>query len=490
MTVFGSLSIRHLAERLRNGTATATTIANQALARRDRLQATLQAFVPDGTPFGSTARALQVAGALDAARARGEPTGPLAGVPFTHSDDLLQAGTRTGACSRMLGAFRAPTTATALTRMIAAGAVPIGATNHDEFGLGGTSASSCHGPTQPPHHAARLAGFGGAAAVAADLAILAVARDAAGAVRQGASWCGLTGLKPTPGRVSRAGLVATASSLECLGAVARRAEDLALWLDVVAGPDPADPTTMATTTREPVLPTLSGRRDLRGLRLGLPWQLNGPGLDDEVANCTRGAAAAAEHLGATLVDSSLDGVEHALAAWLVIGSAEATSNLARFDGILLGPRRERATVAETAAASRSAGFGDDVQLRLLLGSHVLGADIERLLPRARAVRHRLAAAFASAFAHCDLLLAPTTPMPALQMHAGSDASLTTLLAEALTVPANLAGLPALSMPCGRGTDGLPIGLQAIAPAGREDLLLQFAHVLQQHSDHHLQHPCA
>ncbi|MCC7396136.1 MAG: Asp-tRNA(Asn)/Glu-tRNA(Gln) amidotransferase subunit GatA [Planctomycetes bacterium] len=435
----------------------------------------------------------------DSARARAEAVdhdpdrrgGPLAGVPVAWQDNLAVATERLSAASRVLEGYRSPFSATVMTRTAAAGGVPLGRTNMDEFGLGSSTETSAHGPTHNPFAHDRVPGGGnggGAAAVAADLCSLAVGCDTGGSLRQPAALCGVTGLKPTYGRVSRHGLVAVASRFDCVGAIARRAADLATWLDAVAGVDPADPTSRPSPG--PVAPTLPQRHDLRGLQLGLPWQLNGPGLDDEVAAGTQRAIDHLRDLGATLRGSSLPSVVHALPACHLLAAAEAASNLARYDGVRFGRRREAlgrpdAMTSET----RGQGFGDAVQLRLLLGAFATattaGDDWYR---GAENARHNLRADFRRTFADCDLLACPTSPIPAFPLGSRRDDPLAMFVCDALTVPASLAGLPAISLPCGATAGGLPIGLQLIAPPDREDLLLQVAHVFQQHSDHHLQRP--
>ena len=432
-------------------------------------------------------RAQRRAAAVDAARARGEPLPPLAGVPIAVKDNLVLAGERTSAGSRMLATFRSPYTATVLERMEAAGAVLLGRTNMDEFGMGSTTETSAFGPTRNPFGGDLVPGGssgGSAVAVAADYCPLALGSDTGGSVRQPAALCGVTGLKPTWGRVSRSGLVAYASSLDCVGAFARTAEDLALWLDVASGLDPADATSLPDAP--PVCPQLTGASDLRGVRIGLPWQMNGPGLDDEVAASAHAAAAHARELGAALVECSLPSVAHAVATYYLVATAEAASNLARYDGVRYGLRRDGHGRADAMITrSRSAGFGDEVQLRILLGTFASSyGHAERFHDRARRLRERLRSEFAAVFAHCDLVLSPTSPVAAFPLGGQQDDPLTLWLCDALTVPASLAGLPALSQPWSPCADGRPIGVQWIAPAGRDERVLRTAHVLQQHSGHH------
>ncbi len=468
------------------GHVTATEGVRAALARIQQHDPQLRAFVEVWPE-----RALAAAAAIDRRRDAGEHLGPLAGVPVAIKDNLLLAGERASAGSRMLETFRAPYTASAVQRLLAADAIVIGRTNMDEFGMGSTTETSAFGPTRNPFDANLVPGGssgGSAAAVAADFCPLALGSDTGGSVRQPAAFCGVTGLKPTWGRVSRRGLVAYASSLDCVGAIARTAEDLALWLDTAAGQDPGDATSLPATP--PVVTQLAAANDLRGLRIGLPWELNGPGLDDEVAAATDALGAAAREHGAELVGVSLPTVAHAVAAYYLIATAEAASNLARYDGVRYGLRRSGASRLEAmTTASRSAGFGEEVQLRILLGTFASSYGYEaQFHGAAQRVRARLAADFAAAFAHCDVLLSPTSPVPPFPLGSRRDDPLAMWLCDALTVPASLAGLPALSQPWGATADGRPLGSTWTAPAGREDLVLRVAHVLQRHSDHHLRRP--
>jgi len=357
--------------------------------------------------------------------------------------------------------------------------------------MGSSTETSAYGPTRNPFGADLVPGGssgGSAVAVAADFCPLAVGSDTGGSVRQPAAMCGVTGLKPTYGRVSRSGLIAYASSLDCVGALARTAADLATWLDVVAGLDEADPTSLPGATKAAA--TLAARTDLRGLRIGVPWEMNGPGIDDEVAAATNNAAACARELGAELVGCSLPSVAHAIATYYLTATAEAASNLARYDGVRYGHRGDGLGRLEAMMTrSRSAGFGDEVQLRILLGTFASSYGYaEQMFERAARMRARVMADFAAAFAACDLLLSPTSPLPAFPLGTRHEDPLTPYLCDALTVPASLAGLPALSQPWGATNDGRPIGVMWTAPACRDELVLQAAHVLQQHSDHHRRRP--
>ena len=485
MTELWQHSAAELALAVRSGDLSARDVVRTFLDRIDRIDGDLRAFVDHRGE-----RALADADAVDAARSRGEPLGPFAGVPIGWKDNLVVRGETTSAGSKLLADYRSPYTATALQRLTAAGAVLLGRTNMDEFGMGSSTESSAHGPTRNPWRRECVPGGssgGSAAAVAAGLCPLALGSDTGGSVRQPASLCGVLGLKPTYGRVSRYGLIAYASSLDCVGVFGRSVRDLALWLSVTAGLDEADP----TSTPAP-LPDLlaSPRADLRGLRIGLPWELNGPGLDDEVLAATQRAAQTARELGAELVECSLPHVSHAVPTYYLLAMAEAASNLARYDGVRYGARRGEGTSCEAMTTStRSRGFGDEVQLRILLGTFALSVGYQdRYYGQATRARELLRADFRRVFAGCDVLLCPTSPVPAFELGSRVADPLAMYLCDALTVPASLAGLPALSQPCGETADGLPIGLQWTAPALREDLLLQVAAAFERHTHHHLRRP--
>lgn len=481
MSDLSRLSATALARLVRSGELRAREITRAFLDRIDRLDPGLGAFLGHRGD-----RALADAAAVDAARERGEDLGPLAGVPIAWKDNLVVRGEVTSAGSRMLGEFRSPYTATALQRLTAAGALLLGRTNMDEFGMGSSTENSAYGPTRNPWRPDCVPGGssgGSAAAVAAELCPLAIGSDTGGSVRQPASLCGAVGLKPTYGRVSRYGLIAYASSLDCVGALARSVEDLALWLQICGGPDAADPTSLAAPP-EPI--DLALRRDLRGVRIGVPWELNGPGLDDDVAGATQAAVEAMRGLGAEIVECSLPHVAYAVPTYYLIAMAEAASNLARYDGVRYGARSDGARrCEEMTTVTRSRAFGDETQLRILLGTFALSIGYQdEYYGKATRVRELLRADFQQAFARCDLLLSPTSPVAAFPLGSRIDDPLAMYLCDALTVPASLAGLPALSQPCGFTADGKPIGMQWMAPPLREDLLLQVAHVFEQNTDHH------
>jgi aspartyl-tRNA(Asn)/glutamyl-tRNA(Gln) amidotransferase subunit A len=475
----------------------AAAVARGERRAADVLEGALAAIAAaDGTlhgcleVFGDAARA--AADRIDAGRRRGDALGPLAGVPIAIKDNLLCQGQVSSAGSRMLERFVAPCSSTAVERLQAAGAVLLARTNMDEFGMGSSTEHSAFGPTRNPwrHDCVPGGSSGGsAAAVAQGYCPLALGSDTGGSVRQPAALCGVLGLKPTYGRVSRFGLIAYASSLDCVGGLARTAADLAALLQVLAGGDDRDP----TSSRQPVPDYAAALRPLPpGLRLGMPWELNGPGLDPAVAECTRLAIDRLVELGAVRMPCELPSVAHAVPTYYLVATAEASANLARYDGVRYGLRRRgNGRLESMYAQSRSAGFGDEVQLRILLGTFALRAGhVDEFYGQATKVRTLLRQDFSRAFASCDLVVCPTSPVAAFPLGSKVDDPLAMYLCDALTVPASLAGLPALSVPCGFTADGLPVGLQLIAPPLREDLLLQVAHAYQQVTDWHLRRPPA
>ncbi len=478
-----TLSVADLAASIQSGERTAVATAQAALARAAATNDATGAFLGIDEE-----RVLADAARVDERRERGDALGPLAGVPIAWKDNLVRAGALATAGSRLLETFRSPYTATVLDRLERADAVLLGRTNLDEFGMGSTTENSAFAPTKNPWDQSLVPGGssgGSAAAVAADACPLAIGSDTGGSVRQPASFCGVTGLKPTYGRVSRYGLIAYASSLDCVGALAHTAADLRPWLAAAEGQDPADPTSIAPLRDE----AATARDNLEGLRVGLPWQLNGPGVDDEVAACVQQARQDLENLGATVTECSLPAVEHAVPTYYLVAAAEASSNLARYDGVRYGARRDGRRIESMMAATRSSGFGAEVQLRILLGTFALRAGYhDEFYGQATRVRELLRREFASLFGDFDVLLAPTSPVPPFAIGARIDDPLAMYLCDALTVPASLAGIPALSLPAGRTADGRPIGLQCMAAHNHDELLLRVGELFQQHTTHHAARP--
>ena len=459
----------------------ALELAEQALERAGAA-VSLNALV---TPTPARARA--DADAADAALARGA-AGALCGIPFAHKDLFCTAGIRTSCGSRMLDGFVPPYDAAVQERLGAAGAVLIGKANLDEFAMGSSNEHSYYGPVRNPWDPSRVPGGssgGSAALVAAGVVPYATGTDTGGSVRQPAAFCGVTGIKPSYGRVSRHGMVAYASSLDQAGVIARSAEDCAHVLAAIAGVDARD----ATSVDRPVDDYVAALADgVRGLRIGVVRELHGAGVDAPVADRAHEALALLETLGATLVDVSLPSLEHAIAAYYVIAPAEASTNLARYDGVRYGHRcAEPRDLTDLYARSRAEGFGAEVKRRILVGTHVLCSGYyDAYYRRAQQVRRLVANEFARVFESVDLLAGPTAPTVAFALGEKSD-PLAMYAADVNTVAVNLAGLPAISLPAGF-VDGLPVGLQLIAPPFAEARLLSAGQALQSASDHHARTP--
>ena len=470
------LTLRDHREALERGEASAVELVGAALDRARGAGARLRAFLglcPE--------RALAEAEAADRRRARGEVRSALDGIPVAAKDNLVRAGEPTTCASRILEGFVSPYTATALARLARAVAVPIGRTNMDEFAMGSSTEHTTLGPARNPWREDCTTGGssgGSAAAVAAGIVPAALGSDTGGSVRQPASFCGVLGLKPTYGRISRWGLVAFASSLDQIGVLTHSAEDAALLLSVVSGHDPRD----STSIPEPPADVRAGLgADVSGLVLGLPREyFVEEGVDPEVLAAVREAVARLERAGAKTREVSLPHTRYAIATYYLIATAEASSNLARYDGVRYGRRAPGARdLAEMYRRTRSEGFGDEVKRRILLGTYVLSAGYyDAYYRKALEVRTLLRRDFEQAFQGCDLIATPTSPEVAFPIGAKSDDPLRMYLSDVFTVSLNLAGLPGLSLPCGLAR-GLPVGLQLMAPALDEATLLRAAHAYQQ-----------
>ena len=427
-------------------------------------------------------RALVAARAADARYGRGAPLGPLDGVPIAYKDVLCTQGVVTTCGSKVLEPFVPPYDATAVARLTEAGAVMLGKTNMDEFAMGSSTEHSAFKPTHNPWDLARVPGGssgGSAAAVAGELAAAALGTDTGGSVRQPAAFCGVVGLKPTYGRISRYGLVAFASSLDHIGPLTRDVRDAALLLHAVAGVDPHD----ATSVAEPV-PDYAMLLDggVQGLRLGVPREYFGSGLDAEVEAAVRRAITRLSDLGATVEEVSLPTTDYGLAVYYLIAPAEASSNLARYDGVKYGLRAPGKDLIDMESRTRAAGFGAEVKRRIMLGTYALSAGYhDAYYGRAQKVRTLVRRDFEAAFAQVDLLVAPTTPSVAFK-HGDKADPLAMYLNDVFTVGADLTGLPAISLRCGFSAAGLPIGLQLIGRPFDESRVLRAAHAYEQSTD--------
>jgi len=433
-------------------------------------------------------RALAQAKAADARLARGEG-GPLTGLPIAHKDIFCARDTRTTCASRMLEGFVAPYDATVVQRLDAAGVVTLGKTNMDEFAMGSSNETSFFGPVRNPWDTARVPGGssgGSAAAVAAGLAPAGTGTDTGGSIRQPAALTGLTGLKPTYGRVSRWGMIAFASSLDQAGTLTRSAEDAALLLAAMAGFDAKD-----STSVEAAVPDYAAALNAapEKLRIGVPKEFFDEGLAPDVASCVREALAEYERAGATLVEIELPNLHLSVPTYYVVAPAEASSNLSRFDGVRFGHRAaDPADLLDLYERSRGEGFGAEVKRRILTGTYVLSAGYyDAYYLKAQQVRQLITNDFARAFASVDLIMGPTTPTPAFELGAKTADPVQMYLNDIYTIGVNLAGLPGISVPCGQ-IDGLPVGLQIVAPHFGEAPLLAAAHRYQQATDWHRRWP--
>jgi aspartyl-tRNA(Asn)/glutamyl-tRNA(Gln) amidotransferase subunit A len=421
-------------------------------------------------------RALQKAQQIDTLADRGEPLPKLAGVPMAIKDEIVTEGVATTCGSRILEQYIPPYDATAVQRLEAEGAVILGKTNCDEFAMGSSTENSAYGPVRNPCDLTRVPGGssgGSAAVVASGTAVAALGSDTGGSIRQPASFCGVVGLLPTYGRVSRYGLVAFASSLDHIGPIARSAKDAATVLGVIAGHDPLD----STSASVPV-PDYVAQLDepIRTLRIGVPREAFGAGLDKHVEAAVRSAIQTLAGAGCEIVDISLPHSDYAIATYYIIATAEASANLARFDGVRYGLRvAHTGSLSEMYRRTRDLGFGPEVKRRILLGTYVLSAGYyDAYYRKAQQVRTLLARDFQDAFKKVDVIVTPTAPTPAFRLGEKTDNPLEMYLADIYTVTADLAGIPGLSVPCG-AADGLPIGVQLLGRYFEEGTLLRLAH---------------
>ncbi len=478
------LAAHQLLPRLRDRQLRARDLLEQALGRIGRLEPTLHAFL-----HLQADQARAQADRIDAELDAGRDPGPLAGLPVALKDNLCLQGMPTTCGSRILEPFVPPYDATVVRRLQAAGAIVVGKTNLDEFAMGSSTENSAFGPTRNPWDPGRVPGGssgGSAVAVAAGMVPLALGSDTGGSIRQPAAFCGVCGLKPTYGRVSRHGLVAFASSLDQVGPLARDVRDCALLLGVLAGHDPLDST--CEDRPVPDYPALL-ERGVEGLRLGIPRAFL-QGLEPEMATSFEEATEALVGCGARLVDVDLPHLEYALPAYYILAPAEASSNLARFDGVRYGLRVSGPDVAAMMRRTRAAGFGAEVKRRIVLGTYTLSAGYhEAYYSRAQKVRSVVSRDFQEALARVDLLVLPTTPIPAFPLGEKTADPLDMYLSDVYTVGVNLAGLPGLSVPMAP-VRGLPAGLQVIGRAWDEGRLLACGQALQSVRPYHLAQPQA
>jgi aspartyl-tRNA(Asn)/glutamyl-tRNA(Gln) amidotransferase subunit A len=425
-------------------------------------------------------RALAQAGLIDAMAAEGKDLPPLAGVPVAIKDVMVTNGVRTTAGSKMLDNFIPPYDCTAVARLEAAGAVILGKLNCDEFAMGSSTENSAYHVVHNPRDKSRVPGGssgGSAAAVAADMAVATLGSDTGGSIRQPASFCGVVGLKPTYGRVSRYGLIAFASSLDHIGPFANTVKDAALILRTIAGRDPMD----STSTEIPVPDYVAElEKPVKGLRVGVAKEYFGAGLDPEVRAVVEAAIQKLAELGCEVVSVSLPHTEYAIPTYYIVATAEASSNLARFDGVRYGFRAKANTLSEMYRQTRDSGFGVEVKRRIMLGTYALSAGYyDAYYLKAQKVRTLLTRDFHEAFKKVDVIATPTCPTPAFKLGEKIDDPLAMYLADIYTVTANLAGIPGISIPCGENHEKLPIGLQLFAGHFDEGTLLRVAYAYEQ-----------
>ena len=466
-------SVLDLQNRIARGDTTARGAVQTALDAAEKLNDTLNAFLEIDRE-GALLRADSIDIEPD------KSSMPMAGVPIAIKDNICVRGLQTSCGSRILGRYHPPYNATVIDRLLHAGAVVVGKTNCDEFAMGSSNENSAFGPVKNPWGTSRVPGGssgGSAAAVAAGIVPVALGSDTGGSVRQPAALCGVIGLKPTYGRVSRYGLVAFGSSLDQVGVFARQAMDAAVVLQSIAGRDPHD----ATTANAPVMNYVEEtEKNLDGMRLGVARALMGEGLDDEVRDAIEKAIAAYKGLGAEIVDVDLPHAKYAIAVYYIIATAEASSNLARYDGVRYGFRAEDAPgLRDMYRKTRDEGFGPEVKRRIMLGTYVLSAGYyDAYYLKAQKVRTLLRQDFMKAFEKCDAILTPTTPTPAFKFGEKVDDPLAMYLNDIYTVTANLAGVPGISVPCALSSERLPIGMQLLGPFWGEGTLLRLAHQYQ------------
>ncbi len=471
-----SLTAQTIAEKVQSGEWTALETLENYLTQIAKSDAEIHAF---NTVLEDEARA--AARAIDERVALGEDVGPLAGVPVAVKDNLCTKGMRTTASSKILENWKPPYDATVVKRLADAGATLIGKTNMDEFAMGSSTENSAFGPTRNPHDLTCVPGGssgGSAAAVAAGFSPVAIGSDTGGSIRQPASLCGVVGVKPTYGGVSRYGLLAFASSLDQVGPFANTVKDAAIVHEVIGGYDPKD----STSISEPFPSFLDAIEDgVEGLKIGIISELMGDidGISSEVIQKTREAATLLSKNGALVEEVSIPASLYCLSAYYLIAPAEASSNLSRYDGVRYGLRVDGETLAEMNINTRTEGFGDEVKRRIMLGTYALSAGyFDAYYGKALKVRRLLAQNFDEVYSKYDALLSPTSPCTAFKLGEKTSDPMTMYVNDVCTIPSNLVGHPAISVPFGSGSDGMPIGVQILAPPMQEALMYRVASTLE------------
>ena len=476
-------AIRTLHEQLLQGDLTATEIAQEYLTRAKQLEPQLKSFI-----LLTEDRALEQAAAVDARLKAGEDLGPLAGIPIAIKDNMCTRGIETTCASKILQGFIPPYESTVTRKLSAAGAVMVGKTNLDEFAMGSSTENSAIQLTANPWDLTCVPGGssgGSAAAVAADQAVVSIGSDTGGSIRQPASFCGVVGMKPTYGLVSRYGLVAFASSLDQIGPFTRSVEDAALLLQSIAGHDPMDATSLDVE-----IPDYSAslQPEIKGMRIGVIEELMGEGCEPDVRELVQQAIDLYRELGAEIVRVECPTFKYGLATYYIIAPSEASANLARYDGVKFGLREPADSLLGMYAKTRDLGFGAEVKRRIMIGTYALSAGYyDAYYLKAQKVRTLIARDFEKAFQQADVLLSPTSPSVAFKAGDKTGDPLSMYLSDLMTIPVNLAGLPGLSLPCGF-SNGLPVGLQLIGKALGESQVFHAAYAYERATEWHNQQP--
>jgi aspartyl-tRNA(Asn)/glutamyl-tRNA(Gln) amidotransferase subunit A len=472
------LTIQQAADAMRTGDLIAVQLLDAVLDQAGQTEAELHTYL---TIDREGAR--EAAVEADAAFERGDDRSPLQGIPLAVKDNMVTRGVETTAGSQVLAGYLPPYDATAVTKLRDAGAVIVGKTNLDEFAMGSSTENSAYGPTRNPWDTDRVPGGssgGSAASVAAGSALAALGSDTGGSIRQPASLCGVVGMKPTYGLVSRYGLIAFASSLDQIGPITRTVGDAVTVLEAIAGHDPFD----STSFRGPV-PKFGADLDrgVEGVRIGVVRELSGDGIDDEVLQAFTTALDGLQDAGAEVMDVSLPSSDYALSSYYLIAPAECSANLARFDGVRYGNRVDGSTVEEMMGRTRRAGFGPEVTRRVLLGTYALSAGYyDAFYGQAQKVRTLVIRDFAAAYEQVDVLVSPTSPTTAFRLGERTQDPLSMYMSDICTIPSNLAGEPSISVPVGLDAEGLPIGFQVMAPALDERMLFRVAAEIERHAE--------
>ncbi len=475
-----SLTAHRLKELIEKDSLAASRVLEQLFKRIDALDSSIRAFVLVNKEKLSGVKAA----------CPGKRAGKLAGIPIAIKDNISVKDELTTCASRILEGFKPPYDATVIRKLKDEGAVLMGKANMDEFAFGSSCETSCYGPTHNPWDVERIPGGssgGSAAAVASDETILALGSDTGGSIRQPASLCGVVGMKPTYGRVSRYGLIAFASSLDQIGPITKDVTDAAILLGVIAGHDEMDSTSVDLPVPDYAKSLVN---DVKGLRIGVPKEYFVKGLDKEVEDSVKRSIGVLKSLGAEIIDISLPHTEYAVSTYYIIGPAEASSNLARFDGVQYGLRDKNARdMIDMYIRTRSKGFGNEAKRRILLGTYCLSSGYyDAYYLKAQKVRTKIKEDFDKAFTVCDCIVTPTSPTPAFKIGEKADDPLGMYLSDIYTIPANLAGLPAVSIPCGFSGNSLPIGLQILAKPFDEETIFRTAYTFEQNTDFHRKKP--